>query len=244
MAKNKTTNYFGPDEETAVRCYLSGQTQVERDKVFREQLQEPINKLIESIIRTYNLQREGVSFDDLYRDTLSHLMLKADKFDEAKNKKAYSYYGTIVRNYLKNLLIEDDKKGKRNIPYEDVHYALENDEEYSYELEEDDYSLNDFLKNISEEIKKEIDEGDDEKRVNKKLTENEKAVGNAVIELLENWEEAFKEMDGKKKFNKMAVLASLREITGLTTKDIRIAMKRFKSIYYLLKKESMDEGLL
>lgn len=244
MAKKKNTDYFGPNEEEAVRCYLSGETQEERDKVFREHLQAPINKLIESIIRTYDLHREGVSFEDLYRDTLSHLMMKADKFDKSKNTKAYSYYGTIVRNYLRNLLIEDDKKTKRNIPYEDVHYALENDRNYSYELEEDNYSLNDFLKKISGEIRKEINEEDDTKMVNKKLTENEKKVGYAVIDLLENWEEAFKDMDGGKKFNKMAVLSSLREMTGLTTKDIRIAMKRFKSIYYLLKKESMDEDLL
>lgn len=243
MANKKNEKYFGPNEEQAVLDYINAETKEERDRVYQKHLREPLNKMTESIIRTYNLQRAGITFEELHQDTLSFLIMKADKFDETKKTKAYSYYGTIVRNYLRNLLIEDHKKGKRSIPYEDVHYSIENDEEYSYELEDDDYSLNDFLKKISEEIKKEIDENE-ENKVSKKLTENEKKVGYAVIELLDNWEEAFKEMEGTKKFNKMAVLSSIRELTGLNTKDIRIAMKRYKSIYYLLKKESMDEGLL
>lgn len=242
MSNNKK-KYFGEQEEKAVLEYVKAETQEERDRIYEQYLKDPLNKMIESIIRTYNLQRKGVSFEDLHQDTLSFLIIKADKFDEEKNTKAFSYYGTIVRNYLRNQLMDDDKKTKRNIPYEDVHYNLENDEEYSYELDDDEYTLNEFLKDISDEIKKEVDE-DKEKKVSKKLTENEKKVGNAVIEILDKWEEAYSDMNNTKKFNKMSILSSIREMTGLSTKDIRIAMKRFKKIYSMLKKYYMDEGLL
>lgn len=249
MAKKKKDPYFGKEQEQAVLDYINAETKEERDRIYLKYLKDPINKMIESIIRTYDYEKQfrergrPIPFDDLHRYALSFLIYKADKFDPEKNKKAYSYYGTIIRNFLKNLLQEDWKIVERYVSYDDVHYAIENNEEYSYELEEDGYSLNDFIKKVTDEIKQEMEDAENGK-TSKKLKENEKLVGNAVIDLLENWEEIFKDMDGPKKYNKMAVLETLREMTGLTTKDIRMALKRFKSIYYLLKKRSIDEGLL
>ena len=40
------------------------------------------------------------TFDETFSDTLSFLITKAEKFDTGRNKKAYSYYGNICKNYL------------------------------------------------------------------------------------------------------------------------------------------------
>lgn len=240
--KNKE-KYFGEEQEQAVIDFINSDDKQERDRIYNKYLKDAFNKMIESIIRRYNLQREGITFEELHQDALSFLLTKFHKFDPSTGKKAYSYFGTIIKRYLQNLLMGDQKKLQRNVQYEDVYLTIENEERYSYRLKEDEYTLNEFLKKVCDEIKNELDE-DKENKVEKKLTENEKKVGNAVLEILENWETAFDEMSGSKKFNKMATLATIRENTGLSTKDIRVAMKRFKSIYYLLKKQSMDEGLL
>ena len=73
------------------------------------------------------------------------------------------------------------------------------------------------------------------KPTKKKLNENEKKVGYALIEILENWETAFESMNGGSKYNKNSVLETMRNYTNLSTKDIRIAMKRYKELYELLK---------
>ena len=66
-----------------------------------------------------------------------------------------------------------------------------------------------------------------------KLTENETKIGWSLIEIFENFEEIFIAGEGNK-FNKNVILYQLREMTGLTTKEIRIALKRYKIIYTAL----------
>ena len=66
-----------------------------------------------------------------------------------------------------------------------------------------------------------------------KITENEKKVGLSLIEVFENFEEIFVAGKGNK-FNKNIILYELREMTGLTTKEIRMSLKRYKAIYYTI----------
>jgi hypothetical protein len=65
----------------------------------------------------------------------------------------------------------------------------------------------------------------------KKLNDNERKVGYALVDILENWETAFESMDGGAKYNKNSVLETMRNYTNLSTKDIRLSMKRFKDMY-------------
>jgi hypothetical protein len=50
------------------------------------------------------------------------------------------------------------------------------------------------------------------------------------MELFENYELIFSGADNNK-FNKNVILLSLREMTNLSTKEIRSSMKRFKKLY-------------
>ena len=63
-----------------------------------------------------------------------------------------------------------------------------------------------------------------------KLTENEGKVGISLVEVFENYEEIFIAGVGNK-FNKNVILYQLREMTGLTTKEIRNSLTRYKDIY-------------
>jgi hypothetical protein len=66
---------------------------------------------------------------------------------------------------------------------------------------------------------------------NEPLTENEKKLGISLLELFENYKTIFLGTDNNK-FNKNTILLSIREMTNLSTKEIRTAMKRFKKLYY------------
>ena len=68
------------------------------------------------------------------------------------------------------------------------------------------------------------------------LNENEIKVGNSLIRILEEWDNIFSDEAGKnRKYNKNLILLYMRNMTSLTTKDIRNAMKRYKVIYQILK---------
>ena len=66
---------------------------------------------------------------------------------------------------------------------------------------------------------------------NTDLNNNELKLGYALIELFENYEDIFIGTDNNK-FNKNIVLLSLREMTNLSTKEIRNSIKKYKKLYF------------
>lgn len=231
--KRKNEMYFGSDEEEAVVKFLESTDELERNLIFNEWLKGPLDKMIESIIRRYKLYRKGETFEELHGDTVSFLMTKVHKFEVGRGKKAYSYFGTIAKNYILGLLIKDEKYMKQTSSYEDVSESIEEREDLTYVIDGDTFSMDDFIKNLSDGIRTELN--DEALPTKKKLNDNERKVGEALIEILEHWETAFESMNGGAKYNKNSVLETMRNYTNLSTKDIRLAMKRFKELYELLK---------
>ena len=114
--RKRTTNlYFGPEQEKAVVEFLTSDDYEERNKIYNTFLKAPLNKMIESIIRRYKLYRKDYTYEDIHSDTLSFLATKMEKFQPSKNKKAYSYFGTICKNYLLGQLLKSDKKMKSDL---------------------------------------------------------------------------------------------------------------------------------
>ena len=235
--KRTTEMYFGPEEEEAVIKFLESEDDTERNIVFNEWLKGPLDKMIESIIRRYKLYRKGETFEELHCDTVSFLMTKVHKFEAGRGKKAYSYFGTIAKNYILGLLIKDEKYLKQTASYEDMSSEIETRSDLTYSIDNDLFSMDDFILKLSDGIKEELD--DTLLPPKKRLNENERKVGYALIDILENWETAFESMNGGSKYNKNSVLETMRNYTNLSTKDIRIAMKRYKELYELLKNHGL-----
>ena len=218
-------NYFDVREELAVINYLTASSFEEKNKIYNDFLRKPLDKMISSIIRRYKLYRKDMDFYEIHIDTHSFLMTKIEKFKPSKEKKAYSYFGTICKNYLMGQIIKDQKETNRKISYEDISYDLENSNDFSYHIENDVIDattiINQFLIELDEFLK------------SSNLSENEIKLGHALYDLFDNYNEVFIGNDNNK-FNKNIVLLSLREMTNLSTKEIRSSMKKFKNIYYCL----------
>ncbi len=229
--------YFGPDEEEAVINFLESEDETERNLIFNEWLKAPLDKMIESIIRRYKLYRKGETFEELHSDTVSFLMTKVHKFERGRGKKAYSYFGTISKNYILGLLIKDEKHMKQTTSYEDMSDNLEERPDLTYVIDNESTSMDEFIKTLCDGIREELN--DDELPPKKKLNDNEKKVGYALIDILDNWETAFDSMNGGSKYNKNSVLETMRNYTNLSTKDIRLAMKRYKVLYEVLKNHGL-----
>ncbi len=235
--RKRTSNlYFGPEQEQAVVKFLTSESYSERNKIYNEFLRYPINKMVESIIRRYKLYRKEYDYEDVHADTLSFLVTKMHNFKPDKNKKAYSYFGTICKHYLLGQLIKDDKKMKTDLSYEDVYKTVETMDDQIYSIDDHKIRLDDFIKEISESIKVELKES--------KLSETELKVGDALIKILDNWETIFEQVGSGNKYNKNLILSYIREITDLTTKDIRVGMRKFKKMYLLIKNDKIDKDLL
>ena len=224
--KTVNLNYFDVAEETAVRSFLLAKTSEEKNKIYNECLKEPLDKMISSIIRRYKLYRKDMDFNKIHCDTHSFLMTKVDKFKPSKEKKAYSYFGTICKNYLMGQIIKDQKETNRKVSYEDMSQSIEERPDMMYRIDDEEMDTNAIIIKYLNELRYFIE--------NENLSDNEVKLGYALIDLFDNYESIFSSADNNK-FNKNVILLSLREMTNLSTKEIRGSIKKFKKLYILIQ---------
>ena len=230
-SKNKKI-YFGEEEEKAFIDYVNSTDQRFRDKIFAQKLYYPFTKMIESIIRRYNLFTPDEDFEETFHDTMSFLITKINNFDPEKNYKAYSYCGTICKNYLILKRSNYTKKIKKQLSYEILFPNRENDNRVNSDLEKRTMLFNaELIDNTISQLQEILlPENAD------KLTPNEIKIGNALLEMMLNWEEIFNYL-GSQKFNKSCVLQFIRDYTYLPTKEIREGMKKYKELYIFTKQK-------
>jgi hypothetical protein len=95
-----------------------------------------------------------------------------------------------------------------------------------YRIEDDVIDTNLILTQYVNELKEFID--------GENLNENEKKLGYALVDLFHNYETIFSGNENNK-FNKNIILLSLREMTNLSTKEIRGSIKKFKKLYIVIQ---------
>jgi len=173
----------------------------------------------EDAVRAFLLAETFEEKNKIYNE---YLRGPLDKIKPDKNKKAYSYFGTICKNYLMGQIIKDQKETNRKISYEDISSSLEERPDMMYTIDNDvvesDFVISTYLDELRDYVQ------------NENLSDSEKKLGFALIDLFENYETIFSGTDNNK-FNKNIILLSLREMTNLTTKEIRNSMKKFKKLY-------------
>lgn len=234
--KSERSGYFYETEEEAFVTYLKTEDENEKNRIFNTYLHPAFTKMIESIIRRYNLYPPDEEFQETFDDTISFLMTKVEKFNPDSGYKAYSYCGTICKNYLLFKINQCIKNQKRNESYDVMQAEINESSKFSYDQYNNKIQmLTELIESTVDEIKDMIDE-----REKHKLNDTQVKVGMALVELLGNWEDLFARM-GSNKFNKSSILLFLKETTLLSTKEIRDAMKVFKLKYYLLKKDAFSE---
>lgn len=227
--------YFDQEQENAVVRFLNEQNQQIKDKIYNEELLPAFTKMTESIIRRYKLYVPDECFDETFNDALSFLATKIHYFNPESNFKAYSYCGTIIKNYLIYKINIYNKNLKRSTTV-DISQCNSDDEAYI----DDSYTeygtsfFDELIKRTIAEIEKTL-----VAKHKKPLSTDEIIVGNALINLLKNWENLFNDM-GSNKFNKSSVLLFLKENTNMSTQDIRKNMKKFKYVYFLIKEKLLE----
>jgi hypothetical protein len=223
MPRKRTQKiYFGEDQEKAVVNYLSSTDEAERNKIFNEYLREPLIIMVESIIRRYKLYRKDMEFEEIHTDTMSFLITKINKFDPTANHKAYSYFGTICKNYLMGAIQKDTKEQNRQVSYDDISSDIEERKDLTYVIDDFIIDYRDVIIKLTISLENFMEA--------ENLTENEQKLGYALLEIFSNFDTIFQVGEGNK-FNKNLILLSLREMTSLSTKEIRISLKRFKKMY-------------
>ena len=238
-SENKKNGYFYEEEEAAVVRYVQSKNQEERNQIFKQYLEKPFIKMVESIIRRYNLYIPYEEFKDTFNDTMSYMVSKLDDFRVDSGFKAYSFCGTVAKNYML-MRIATFTKLKMRYPSFD---AIVEDNGGNIKFNDENYDDSDeveptFMKNLFENIINDI-EKDIHNYDNKEITEDCRKVGEALIVLLHNWDELLNQ-NGSNKFNKSEILLFIKDYTSLNTKQINQAMIYFKDLYFDSKRNFLN----
>lgn len=225
-------NYFTEREERSIVEFLSSDDVDYKNKIFMDILHPAFTKMIESIIRRYKLFVPDEQYEDTFCDTFSFLFTKLEKFKPGQFK-AYSYYGTICKNYLMGRIQNFNKSQERNPLHSAVPGGF-NSLKYSDYEDEKEHIASEIIAKLTKSISKMLEEKDDIP-----LRENEVKLGNALVNLFENWDFILT-TNGSPKLNKSAILFFLKEKTGMDAKGIRDNIKKFK-IEFLITKSSVTE---
>jgi len=248
--KKKNTNYFGDKEEQAVIDYQNATTPEEKNYIYELYLHEPITQLVTGIIRKYRNYIGVCGPEELHERAYLHVFNNLENFKAGRigkfgvPAKAYSYLGTICHNYCKNHSKDSYKAESHNddiTAYNPDVIESYIEDHYEPDIEEEKIDLVDvIIKEIVNKINSEI-------TANKRLKINEIKTGEGIIMILTNYKEFFvppidtpieytkKGKMKKQKFTniytKNKIFYFLREITGLNSKDLRLALIPFKEMY-------------
>lgn len=128
-------------------------------------------------------------------------------------------------------IMKDQKEINRRVSYEDISASLEERPDMVYTIDNETINPEDIIKEYTKTLKDFIE--------TEKLNENEIKLGYALIDLFDNYKKIFMASPNNK-FNKNIVLLSLREMTNLNTKEIRTALKKFKTLYKFTENGFLD----
>lgn len=216
--------YFGPETDDAIGEFQKKECLIERQKIYETTIQPSFSKLVENLIFIHGFAKNHYSYEALKGDCVSFLYENLCKFDSSRGTKAFSYFNVVAKNWL---IIQSKKRTKniiRNVSMTNIS-KMKSKDRLTIESHNVDHSPDDYV--ISAENK--IILGEIFQKLKKKVSSpNEIVCLNAIITL-------FNKIDDLDYLNKRAVFVYLRDISGLTPKQLSVAMSNIRKHYKEIK---------
>ena len=217
----KSKNYFTKDTEQAIVRYNNEPDPEIRSKIYRDEIHYAFFKLTENIIHTFKFYYTEVDqIEHLQHEVITFLLSKLHLFNPDNGAKAYSYFGTITKNWLIVYNTKNYKKRVQKAPVDELY----KDDNYSYNMGEEKEKeklgnfIDEYIKYVEGNFSTFFPKG------------NDAQVADAILEL-------FRKRENIEIFNKKALYIYIREIMathGLEVKTPKIT-KIANKLYGLFK---------
>jgi len=224
--------YFTEDTEQAIIEYNKSTDLDERERLFRERIHPPIDKLAENIINRFKFPYIDGNFEDIKNQVVSFIVLNLHKFTEDRGK-AFSYFSVVAKNYLvlhNNNSYRDELRSTYIVDSSsDESFLLEEVLTTKPEVESSQKDTSDFMELLIQYWDFNLD------RIFKKKRDRE--IANAVLELM-------KRANTIENFNKKALYVLIREMTNNKTVHITKVINKMKVHVLEQMKEYRRSGYL
>ena len=223
--------YFNHETQEAIVAYQKSDCRITRVDLYMTKILPAFEKLVENLINIHKFTGLHDSYEDLKNDCVNFLFETIGKFDDTRGTNAFSYFNVVAKNWL---IIRTKQKmiiARRNVSLEDIDSMtlteLKTLEDYDL-IQANDCDVNFELSSCVILVSlKEI-------RCEAKSPQELICI-NSIITIFEN----ISELD---MLNKSAVLMYMRELTGLTPKQLTLTMQSIRKYYRKQKadKKSLD----
>ena len=220
--------YFNQNTQAAIVAYQAAANDKKtRDQLYVKEIMPAFQKLVENLINIHKFTSLHDTYDDLKNDCINFLFETLGKFDGNRGTNAFSYFNVVAKNWLIIRTKQKSQRIKRSVSLDDPDALNANEhriveehctipgQDVILEIETASDSILEMLYDIR----------------NKAKTENELACINSIITIFEN-------IDQIDLLNKSAILLYMRELSGLSPKQLTTTMQQIKRHYRRSKNES------
>jgi len=212
--------YFHAGTHDAIVRFQKESSDSARESIYIQEILPAFDKLVENLIFIQGFNISHGNFDDLKTDCITFLFETLKKFDASRGTKAFSYFNVVAKNWLivknrqrakasKRMCSIDDKDAINEIELIDLeNYSVEHNQDAN--LIKEDTTMSIFV--LLEDIRSDM------------TCENE-------IKCIEAIKKIFNEIDDVEILNKRAIFVYVRDITGLSPKQLSIAMSSIRKRY-------------
>ena len=222
--------YFNSETQKAIVCFQTEEDKRARDKLYVEEIMPAFEKLVENLINIHKFAGLYDSYDDLKNDCVNFLFETIGKFDADRGTNAFSYFNVVAKNWLIIKTKQKSQKTKKNVSIDDPSmlstYERSIVDEHnvvpSQDILLDGLQSTESITEILYEIRESV------------RTENELLCIISIITIFEN-------IDDIDLLNKNAILLYMRELSGLSPKQLTTTMQVIKKHYKKIKIEQRNE---
>jgi hypothetical protein len=222
----QTKNYMDEKTQASIESYQGQSDLILKNKVYTQEILPAFDSLVENLINVYGFKVSYENKKDLKSECLEFLYRTVNKFDTTKGSKAFSYFNVVAKNWLTIRSKQNVKRVKTYISSDDRESFSDSDIEL-YESFNLVPSYEDMLeaksrgKLLSETMLK---------MKNIVKTDNEKLCLEAVDKIIVS-------LDDVEILSKRAILIYIKEITGMSSKQLSCCLSSLKKRYKEMKKE-------
>lgn len=217
----KSSNmYFTDETQIAIVEFQLCSDDKKRHEVYVSRIHPAFDSLVENLILVYGFSSPGEPIEDLKSDCISFLYTSLSKWSPDKGTKAFSYFNIVAKNFLIANTRKSAKRNRRHVSM-DAPELLSIDQSEDIEIYEVAPSPDDIL--IEREKREELDSVLKEIQSSAE-SESEQACIRAIISV-------FNRVDDLDFLNKRAIRIYVRDISGLSSKKLSVAMTSIRNHY-------------
>lgn len=216
----KRNMYFTKDTQAAIEEYQNEEDRSKRAVVYKEKISPAFEQLAESLIYVYGFKSPYETVQSMKTDCVAFLYETIHKWDPARGTKAFSYFNVVAKNWLIIRCRNAKKNFHRHVSMSEMAHLNSADKAAiaNYQVVPGPDEILE-KRNMKNQMFKVIDEL--ETRVRKP---------NEVL-CVEAIRTVFSNVENLDFLNKRAIYVYIREISGLNSKQLSVAMSRIRKHY-------------